>query len=135
MHKSQVAMEYMILMGFIVLLTAPLILIYYKYSYSTEYELSQNQIFNMGNKIIDNAESVYYQGNQSKTTMKVRIPEKIIVINVTRNEITFSMDNKGKRSDVVIVSKINLTGNINSLPGIRYISITSQGNYVSISSS
>jgi len=132
MAKGQVSMEFIILLGFILLLTGPLILVYYTYSSDTEYDISQSQAFSIANKIVDNAESTYYQGEPAKTTIKVRMPKNVKNISVNRNDLTIVLHHKGNDIDVVATSKVNLTGSFGFSEGIKYISIRSLGNEVII---
>jgi len=132
MVKAQISMELIILLGFVLVLTGPLIVIYYNYSSKTEFELSQNQAHNIVNKIVDHAESVYYQGEPSKIIIKIAMPDHIENVIVNNRDITFQMKRSGNLFDVVASSKVNLTGNLEVTSGIKYISIESLGDSVNI---
>jgi uncharacterized protein (UPF0333 family) len=133
-RKAQVSMEYMILVGFLVVITIPLILVYNTQYKGTNIQIIANQADQLGQKIVDTAESVYYLGQPSKTTLKVYIPQQIENITVGDNEITFRVIvNKGT-DDVVKMSNVPISGTLKATPGMHYITVQSVGSYVNISS-
>lgn len=131
--KAQVSLEFMVIIGFVMLISLPLIFIFYTYSYETEFDLSQNQAYSIANKVVDQAEYVYYQGTPSKATLKTTMPKNIKSIEIQGKEITIKMEYKGKETDIVAISKVNLSGTLSPSPGIRYISIQATGVNVTIS--
>ena len=135
MDKSQISMEFIILLGFILIVSIPLIVIYYGYSNETKFELSQNQAMKIAHKIVDNAESVFYLGEPSKTTIKVSMPENIDKIIIHEKEVVFIIRYKGMPNDIVVDSPVSLSGNLSSSSGIRYITIKASGNNVVIKDS
>jgi hypothetical protein len=74
-------------------------------------------------------------GSPAKETLKVTMPNNIDSIVITNREITFRIYNKGEPVDIVVISKVNLTGSISNTRGIKYISIESKGDHVEISDS
>ena len=66
--KSQVSVEYMIIMGFATLMTIPLLLIYYTYTSDSSDSVATSQALQIARNIVDSSESVYYLGKPSQTT-------------------------------------------------------------------
>lgn len=132
--KAQVAMEYMILVGFLMVITIPLILVYNTQYRGTSQQIISNQASQIGQKIVDAAESIYYLGQPSKTTLKIYMPEKIENISVGNYEITFFILARGGLSEVVKLSDVPINGTLPSTAGMHYITIQSVGSYVNISS-
>ena len=75
--KSQVSVEYMLIMGFTVLMTLPLLLIYYTYSSESGDTVATSQALQIARRIVDASESVYYLGKPSQTTLKLNFPDNI----------------------------------------------------------
>ena len=132
LKKCQVSMEYMVLVAFVLVLIVPIIFISYSNASSIKQQIAENQANKVAKKIIDSAESVYYLGKPSKTTIKVYMPDKIENITIGNHEVVFKMRNQGDFTDVVRSTTINITGSLMVSEGLRYIEIQSFGNYVRI---
>jgi len=126
-------MEFMILLGFIMIVSIPMIVIYQGYSADTQYQLTQNQVKKIANKIVDNAESVYFLGPPSMTTIRVSFPYNVKRININDSEISIALYYKGTSNEIVVPSSVNLTGSLNTTGGVKKITIRSMGNLVRIS--
>ena len=132
--KSQVSVEYMLVMGFAALMTVPLLLIYYTYSSSTNDSVAASQALQISRKIVDSAESVYYLGKPSQTTLKLNFPDKIQSVNLTNREVLFKIKTKDGITDIVQVSSVNMSGSLPSAQGIHVITIRAEDGYVQITS-
>jgi hypothetical protein len=99
--KAQVGMEYMTLVVFITAIILPLILLYHTQYEGTNEQIRGNQADQIARKVLDAAESVYYLGEPSKTTVKVYIPEQVKNITVGNNEIVFMMGTRQGIDEVV----------------------------------
>ncbi|MBW2992662.1 hypothetical protein KY345_05590 [Candidatus Woesearchaeota archaeon] len=132
--RAQVSMEYMILVGFLVVITIPLILVYNTQYRGTSQQIISNQADQIGQRIVDTAESIYYLGEPSKTTIKIYMPKQINETLIMNNSIVFYVLYKGGTSEVVKVSDVPIQGTLISSAGMHYITIESVGNYVNISS-
>jgi len=75
--KSQVSIEYLMIIGFVTIITIPLVFLFYKYTAESSDEIITYQINQIANKIVDAAETVYFLGKPSQTTIKVNIPNQI----------------------------------------------------------
>ena len=135
MHKkSQVSMEYVIIVAFVVAITVPMIVIYMTHSNETNDDIKSNQAEQIIKKIVDSAESVYYLGEPSKTTMKAYFPRNIFDILIGNKELTFRMKNRNGISDITIMAAVDINGTLPTTSGIHYITIESKGDYVWIES-
>lgn len=133
--KAQLSMEYMTIMGFVILITIPLTLIYYHYSNTTADEISMNQLMQITRKIADSADSVYYLGKPSETTIKVFMPHGVQSVNITHNEISFTIMTVSGLSDIVASTNVNVSGTIPISRGIHFINLKAEDYYVNISGS
>ena len=130
MRRSQVAMEYVMIVGFATLIAIPLFIIFNFYTMETRDEVVLSQADNIATKIVDSAESVYYMGEPSKTTIKIYMPVGIDNITIQDGYVVLRAKTKGSETDVVKSSKINITGTLNAQPGIKNIIVEARGAYV-----
>jgi len=131
--NAQVSMEYVIIIGFILLITIPLIMIFYEHTSNTSYQVITSQVDMIAKKIVDSAESVYYLGEPSKTRIKVYMPENVEQVIIYDKEIVFKVKTNSGLTDISQISSVNISGDIAITPGIHYISIESKGDYVWLS--
>ena len=132
--KSQVSVEYMLIMGFAALMTLPLLLVYYSYSADSGDSVAVSQAIQIARKIADSAESVYYLGKPSQTTLKVNFPDKIHSTNLSNREVVFKIKTTNGITDIVQISSVNMSGSLPKTQGIHVITVTAQDNYVQITS-
>jgi uncharacterized protein (UPF0333 family) len=133
-RKGQVSMEYMILVGFLVVVTIPLILVYNTQYKGTSQQIISNQADQLGQKIVDTAESIYYLGQPSKTMIKVYMPQQIENITISNDEIVFRVRVSKGVDEIVKLSSVPINGTLIPSAGMHYITIQSVGSYVNISS-
>ena len=135
MHlKSQVSVEYMLIMGFATLMIIPLLLIYYTYSSDTSDSVATSQAMQIARKIVDSSESVYYIGKPSQTTLKLNFPDGIYSTNLSSKEVVFKIKTKNGITDIVQVSSVNMSGSLPTTQGIHIITVKAEDGYVQITS-
>ena len=132
--KSQVSVEYMLVMGFAALLTIPLLLIYHTYSADSTDAVATGQALQISRKIIDASESVYYLGKPSQTTLKLNFPDGIHSTNVSGREVVFKVKTQAGVTEVVQVSSVNMSGALPTSAGIHVVTIKAEDNYAQITS-
>ncbi len=136
-RAAQVSMEFLGIMGFILLLMIPLLAIFITQSGELQDEVSMKQSLQVARSIADSAESVYYLGAPSKTRIKVYIPEKVTNMTINGREIIFHVDTINGPREIFWTSEVNMSGSIDPEPGIHHISVQAidslSGAYVSIS--
>ncbi len=126
-------MEYLIIIGFVAIITIPLVIIFQQHSKQTSEEISSTEIYQISKRISDAAETVYYLGKPSKTTMKVYFPPGINSVSILNHEIVFTMAIQGGENEIVIYSPVNVSGNVTTHQGIHYLSVENKGGYVWVS--
>lgn len=132
--KSQVSVEYMLIMGFATLMALPLLLIYYTYSSDTSDSVATSQAMQIARRIVDASESVYYLGKPSQTTLKLNFPDRIDSTNLSNREVVFKIKTKSGLTDIVQVSSVNMSGGLPTTQGIHIITIKAEEGYVKITS-
>ena len=128
--RGQISIELVITVGFALLLIIPLTILLYDHTMRTYENVNNNQAGLIARKITDTANSVYYLGQPTSTTLKVYMPENIASIAINGREIVFLGDDD---SEIVSTANINMSGNLSSSSGLRYIVITAFENYVNLS--
>ena len=131
--KAQVSIEYMLIIGFVTIITIPLIIIYHSFIQDSNDEISSTQINQVAKKVVDAAESVYYLGEPSQTTLKVNIPSQIILANLSNNELVLKIRTTSGSADIVRSSAVNITGSFPLNKGTYTLTIKAKSNYVEVS--
>jgi len=133
MKRGQVSVEFITIFGIIFLMIIPLIIIFFDQTGAVQDAIAQNHLRNIAVKITDKAETIYYLGQPSKTTLKVYLPNRIEKVNITGRTVIFRYKSDNNNLlDIVSVSQVNISGNISNKPGVHYIEIESLGGEVFI---
>lgn len=134
MLKAQVSVEYIFIIGFVTIITIPLLVIYYTYSAQSKDIVATSQAMQIARKIVDSAESVYYLGKPSQTTLKVNFPDNIVSTNLSNREIVFKISTNSGVTDVVEISSVNISGSLPITDGIHIVTVKAENGYVQITS-
>ena len=129
-------MEYLLIVALTFVLVVPSSYLFYNYSRDSSQELVDAQITNIGRTIINSAESLFYSGQGSKTTLEVNVPDNVASsVIIDGKELVFNVTTPFGTSEIVFFSSINLTtdgancnGNICSLawlgsPGFKKVKL------------
>jgi hypothetical protein len=130
--KSQIGIEYMVIIGFVLIVIMSLLGVAFFYSGSIRDRIKIIQINNFANKIITSSESVYYYGEPSKTTISVYLPESIENIQIVDNSIYITTKVSTGTEKTQFISHVPIEGVITNVPGIRKITITATTNKTTI---
>jgi len=132
--KSQVSVEYMLVMGFATLMTVPLLMIYHTYSADSSDTVATSQAMQIARGIVDSSEAVYYLGKPSQTTLKLNFPDKISSTNLSNKEVVIKVKTKDGITDIIQVSSVNISGNLPTSEGLHIITIKAEDGFVQITS-
>ena len=132
--KSQISVEYMVIIGFVTLITIPLILIYHSFVQDSSDEITATQVQQIAQKIADTAESVYYIGEPSQTTLNINMPDMVAAVNLSAGyEIVFKIRTGSGTADIVQGSSVNITGSLPVNKSSYAITLTAKSDYVEVS--
>ena len=132
--KAQISTEYLVMVGFALLLTIPTAIIFFTQTSQNVDQVNFLQARQITRSIVDNSEKVFYLGKPSTTTIKVVMPRNIQYITIANRNIVFGMlDSTGGVTDVVEASDVNITGTLLPSTGTRHIRIENIGDSVNIS--
>jgi len=137
-NKSQSSVEYLMIIGIALFVFVPLAYVFYSYSQGTTEGIALSRITNIGNTIVNTAESVYYLGEPTRITIEESMPEGIKNLTIAYDpsddvsELVFLLEDL---SEMPFISGIWLNGTFDSrafTPGLKSIAIASKGDYVQI---
>jgi len=137
MRKAQAATEYMAVIGFASFAIIILIAASFFYQRDVTNQVVLNQVDRLAREIVDSAESVYFLGEPSKTTIKANIPQNVESVTVEPNAINFQVKVTGGETSISYPSSINLSGSIRNYEGVHTITLETKcsellGCYVNI---
>jgi hypothetical protein len=133
MKRGQIAVEYVTIMGFALLLTIPLIVIFYSNTESSQDRVDVAQAERIVRRLAETADHMHNLGEPSFTTVRAYIPEGVSSITIQDQSIIFTIEREGNlQGEVVGVSQADLSGSISAEPGIHYIRIEAVGDEVVI---
>lgn len=131
-RKSQSSLEYLITVGFITFLVISIILISYIYTGILREKIKENQVESFANKVVSTAESVFYAGEPSKTTLEVYLPPGVTGITIINDSLIMNYSAGSAENVRAYPSKVNITGSINPAPGTKRLILEAKTNYVDI---
>lgn len=124
----------MFIIGFVTVVTIPLILIYYSFIQDSNQEIGSTQTLQIARKIVDAAESVYYLGEPSQTTLRVNIPDSVVLANISAGyELVYKIKTTSGESDIVQSSSVNITGSLPTSKGTYLITVQAKSDHVEVS--
>jgi uncharacterized protein (UPF0333 family) len=133
MGRGQAGMEYMLVVGFSLLMIIPVVAIFGREKQSVSDQVNDKQASAIARNIADTAETVFYLGKPTKTTLKVYMPHSVEDVVIGRNYISIILEKDGTLVEVPpAYSAVNLSGNISVKPGIQYIVIAADDTQVNI---
>lgn len=132
MVRGQTSIEYISIVALVLVITIPLVVIFYDKMSETESAINFNQAEQIVNRIADNAQNIFYLGEDAKTTLKVTMPKHVTDFSIGNNEVVLVVQSKGKNTDIVAYTPVNVSGNVSFHPGTHYIILESRGSYVEV---
>lgn len=108
MRKAQVATEYIAIVGFVTFAVLLLTTAAYFYQRQVANQVVINQVDRLARELVDAAESVYFLGAPSKTTIKVEIPKNIEGISIEKNTVLFIVNTPQGQTSISYRSSVPL---------------------------
>ncbi len=103
-------MEFLIVVGFAFFVIIPATYFFLNFSRESAEEISYYQFEDIGRSIVDTAESLFYHGRGSKTTLTLRMPKGIENAAIMdKRELVFNVSTSAGYSEFVFFSRVNLT--------------------------
>ena len=131
MKKGQGSLEYLIIVGFVTFLVISVLLVAYIYTGTLKNKIKITQVDSFGNKVISTAETMFYSGEPSKTTLDIYLPG-VNSINITGNLIIIKYQTGATQTIRAYEGKVNMTGAINVSLGIKKLIFEAKSDHVDI---
>ncbi len=123
--KSQIAMEYILIVGFILFVLMAAMYVFREYAISSSDTIIENKVNIVANALIDNAREIYYLGESSKKVVTVEMPEGVEMISAlkvtgTPNEyyFVFKITTSAGDKELLYQSDVELRKEITGSPTI-----------------
>ncbi len=125
--SAQSSLELLILTGFLTFIIIGILGVGYFYSNAISDRIKINQINNFAKKITSTAESVFYSGEPSKSTISVSLPRNVQNIEIINNTIVISYRLDSGQNRVAYPCNVpiieNPSAKITAIAGIKNIVI------------
>lgn len=128
-RKAQISLEYIIVLSFLILVVSAGIALSYLYLGRTKTQIAINTINEIGNKIVSEAELIYFLGEPARTTISVYFPKNInaVIFKPSEKEIIFNVTTtKGMKVQLVYSSKVPINGTITKPEGRKTLLIKAE---------
>lgn len=122
--KGQVGIEYMIIVGFVSFAVIAILLLAFFYSGQIKDSIKLNQAENFAEQLIGSAESVFFAGEPSKTTISLYLPENVDSIVITNDYVTITMRLSTGQNIRSYDTRVPLQGSITTSEGIKKLTLT-----------
>jgi len=132
-QKAQVGVEYMIIIGFVTLAIMSIVTLAYFYSGHIKDRIRLNQVENFASQLISSAESVFFAGEPSKTTVRLYLPEGVEDITIMTDQIIITTRVSSGLNKRGFESQVPLSGTITSTMGIKKLLLQANDDDVLIS--
>jgi len=133
--KSQVSMEFFLVVMIAFIIIIPLVIYFVEESQSAASEVNTAQVVQIARKIVANAETVYAFGEPTTFTLRVYMPKGVESVYFSDNQLNFVVGSGEKQSTISEPASMNITGNVSNHVGMHVIRLRAANNSVVISES
>jgi hypothetical protein len=131
--KAQVAVEYLIIVSFALMILIPYVLylndLSQSYSETNKLTIAKNSVEKLGRSI----NWVYSQGEGAKMEIEILVPDGVESIQFLNNTVIWKVRTSAGISDIHYTTVTNVTGNIPPTPGYKVVLIQAFRGYVNVS--
>ncbi len=131
--KSQIGIEYLIIVGFVTFAIISILTLAYIYSNQIKDKIKLNQVESFVLQLISSSESVFFAGEPSKTTIKLYLPEGVESITINTDNIIVTTRVNSGNNVRVFDSKVPLSGSVSATEGTKILSLEAKADSVLIS--
>ena len=131
--KAQAGIEYMIIVGFVTFAIMSVLVLAMLYSGQIRDKVKVNQVESFATQLINSAESVFFAGEPSKTTISLYLPEDVTNITINSNQMVITITTSSGENVRAFESKVPIQGTITISEGIKRLTLEATENYLLIS--
>ncbi len=128
--RGQISIEYLIVVGFVTLLVITLLGLSYFYASAIRDQIRTSQSQTFAEKVLVEAEKVYYAGEPSKTTLTAYLPPGITMLNVQEQSIIISIQLSNGISTSSYTSNVPIETDISTSSGTKRLTLIAQSDRV-----
>jgi uncharacterized protein (UPF0333 family) len=129
---GQVAMEYMVILAMVVLMTIPLVLIFTVQTQNMQTDITNAQIDKVGDEILAAVSDMYYMGSPAQKTIRIAFPAGLDSISISGKLIEVTVTTAESSYDLYWEMPTNVTGSLGVFEGDHIIVIQARSNDVYI---
>ncbi|MBU0471461.1 MAG: hypothetical protein KKF65_02470 [Nanoarchaeota archaeon] len=131
--KGQVSLEFLMITGFAFMLIIPVMLLFLTEAQDIDEDVSSAQLKKLAEELVDAIDNVYYLGEPTAKTLEIYVPRYVQSVIFTGNRTIFEVDSGTFIYNFTrFVATNNLSGSLNSNPGMHSIKISAVGNGVTV---
>jgi hypothetical protein len=131
--RSQVGVEYLLVVGFISFAIISILALSYFYSGQIKDRIKLNQVEGFATQLVGFCESVFFAGEPSMKTVRLYLPDGVESIEINSDNIVITtIVSGGAQNKRVYESKVPLQGSITVEEGIKKLSLEATQDYVLI---
>ena len=103
-------MEYLLVIALTFAIMVPTTYLFYNYSKESSQQITDAQITKIGRSIVDTANTIFYSGQGSKSTIELNMPDNIASAEIIDGrELVFNITTTFGVSEIVFFSAVNIT--------------------------
>ncbi len=130
--RAQAGVEYMIIVGFITFALTIVLGLAVFYSGQIKDRIKLNQMENFAIQLINSAESVFFAGEPSKTTIRLHLPEGVKNLEINSSYLIATIQLSSGENVRAYKSRVPIKGNLTSGEGIRKLTLEAKEDFVLI---
>jgi hypothetical protein len=131
--RGQAGIEYMIIIGFITFTVISIFGLAMVYSGQIKDKVKLNQAEAFATQLINSAETVFFAGEPSKTTVRLYLPEGIENITFESDYLVITARVSSGENRRAFQSKVPIQGSVSSTEGIKKLTLEAKESYVQVS--
>jgi hypothetical protein len=132
-RRAQIGIEYMIVVGFVSLAIMSILAFAFLYSSQIKDKIRLNQVESFATQLVNSAESVFFAGEPSKTTIKLYLPDGVEEITIASDSVIIRTNVAAGGSNVRgFSSKVPLNGSIAVGEGLKKLVLEAKSDHVQI---
>ncbi|MBU0894694.1 MAG: hypothetical protein KKF48_00325 [Nanoarchaeota archaeon] len=131
--KAQVGIEYMIVISFVTFAVMSVLVIAMFYSDKIKDRIKLNQVESFFTQLLNSAESVFFSGEPSKTSISLFLPAGIGEITIYDEYILVVTSTSSGDNREIFRSDVPIQGTISITEGTKKLVLTAYENYLDIS--
>jgi uncharacterized protein (UPF0333 family) len=132
--RAQTGTEYLIIVAFVTFAIMATLVIAITMSNSTKDKLKMNEVESFVTQLINSAESVFFAGEPSKSTINLYIPEGISNITIYNGSIVIKFNSVNGENIRIFDSRVPLNGSVSTNEGTKKIILEATSDFVQVSS-